>query len=332
VVRPATYNLPRALLTPLRHTNLIDRRLDYARLFCGLLMAHLNSSEWGECGRYLELPGQIQPDPIASFTTAYRILVVPGAFSDCAEKTAPAFQPGIDHLIREHQIDAFGFTYGGFYDATESGKRLADHIDLQWKINQRPFILVGYSKGAADALEAFVQLSDASTKIAALISVAGAVDGSRLPDLFSTLWRGPLREVEEALRQNRRCITPDDAIALRSLSRKQRMEFLEQHSFEGLRRYSIAAAVPEAEVSRVLKPLWRRVSPYSIDQDSQVIVEEGILPRANVLGIAKGDHWAVAMPFSELNDDRIDRWVNKNRFPRTILLEAAIRLVVRDLL
>jgi hypothetical protein len=109
------------------------------------------------------------------------------------------------------------------------------------------------------------------------------------------------------------------------------MEFLERHSFEGLRRYSIAAAVPEAEVSRVLKPLWRRVSPYSIDQDSQVIVEEGILPQANVLGIAKGDHWAVAMPFSELNDNRINRWVSKNKFPRTILLDAAIRLVVRDL-
>lgn len=330
VVKPVDYNLPRAMLIPVRHTNLVERRDEYARLFCGLIATHLSSGGWEPCGNYLELSGQVQPDVINDFTTTYRVLVVPGAFSNCAENSAPAFQPGIDHLKADHKIDAFGFKYGGFFDATESGRRLAEYIDTQWKVNQRPFIVIGYSKGAADALEMFEQLRDAPTKIA-LVSVAGAVDGSRLPDLFSSLWGGPLRRVDRALSRNQRCVTPNDLPALKSLSRKERMDFLAKHDFTGLRTYSIVAAVPEDKVSRVLKPLWKGVRPYSIDQDSQVIVEEGILPKAKFLAVAKGDHWAVAMPFTELNDSEINKWIDQNKFPRTVLLEAAIRLVARDL-
>jgi hypothetical protein len=42
-----------------------------------------------------------------------------------------------------------------------------------------------------------------------------------------------------------------------------------------------------------------------------------------VLGIAKGDHWAVALPFFEAGN----MLVTRNRFPRTALLEAIVRIV-----
>jgi hypothetical protein len=58
-------------------------------------------------------------------------------------------------------------------------------------------------------------------------------------------------------------------------------------------------------------------------EDCQVIAGEGVLPGAAFLGIAKGDHWAVALPFSEAGNTL----VNRNRFPRTALLEALVRAV-----
>jgi hypothetical protein len=321
-------------LTPLEHANVTDRRQEYSRLFCSLLASHLQDTNWANCADYLHLPGQVATETISNFTTRYRVLVVPGAFSNCAENLAPAFKQGIEHLRSAHQIDADGLKYGGFYDSTESGRRVAEYIDSHWQNDRRPYIVVGYSKGAADALEAYVQLANAPDKIKALVSVAGAVGGSRLPDLLGTLWDRDRRSLEEAMASvsRSRCPTPDDGPALKSLARDRRMKFLAEHQFGALKRYSIVAVVDSRkETSRILRVLYDRVKPYSLDQDSQVIAEEGVLPAANVLGYARGDHWAVAMPFWELNDPRINRWVDKNKFPRTALLESAIRLVVRDL-
>ena len=71
----------------------------------------------------------------------------------------------------------------------------------------------------------------------------------------------------------------------------------------------------------------RNLARYSQDQDSQVVAEEGILPGADFLGIAKGDHWALAVPFSDHPDPAIRKAVDRNRFPRVALLEALVRFV-----
>jgi hypothetical protein len=49
------------------------------------------------------------------------------------------------------------------------------------------------------------------------------------------------------------------------------------------------------------------------------------------LGTALGDHWAVALPFSEVHNPIFDGVVDRNRFPRTALLQAMVRFVVNDL-
>jgi hypothetical protein len=73
--------------------------------------------------------------------------------------------------------------------------------------------------------------------------------------------------------------------------------------------------------------MWQLQSTYSIDQDSQMIAEEAIIPGARFLGAAKGDHWALALPFWEHPNQTIRRKVDHNRYPRTVLLEAIVRYV-----
>ena len=89
-----------------------------------------------------------------------------------------------------------------------------------------------------------------------------------------------------------------------------------------LRSYSLAAVSTLNQTSKPLHTMWKTNAIYSIDQDSHIIAEEAIIPGSQFLGVAHGDHWAVALPMS--NYPKVD-W---NRFPRTALLEAIIRHVV----
>ena len=58
-----------------------------------------------------------------------------------------------------------------------------------------------------------------------------------------------------------------------------------------------------------------------------MIAEEAIIPGARFLGVARGDHWAMALPFFEHANAEYRKKVNWNRFPRTALLEAIVRYV-----
>ena len=51
-----------------------------------------------------------------------------------------------------------------------------------------------------------------------------------------------------------------------------------------------------------------------------------MMPR--MLGIARGDHWALALPLSEHPNPEIVRKVDHNRYPRIALLEAIVRYVI----
>ncbi len=84
-------------------------------------------------------------------------------------------------------------------------------------------------------------------------------------------------------------------------------------------------------MSTALENGWKQLSAYSIDQDSQIIRDDAMVPGGIFLGTALGDHWAVALPFSDAHDPLFDRLVDHNVFPRTVLLEALVRFVMNDL-
>ena len=63
--------------------------------------------------------------------------------------------------------------------------------------------------------------------------------------------------------------------------------------------------------------------------DSQVIFYDQVIPRGTLLGYANGDHWAIALPFTEQAKGFADTLMNHNDFPRTALFEAVL-LYVRE--
>jgi hypothetical protein len=110
-----------------------------------------------------------------------------------------------------------------------------------------------------------------------------------------------------------------------------RHEFIQNHPNPSVPTYCLAAVAQRKNTSRILLATFDYLSFFDSNQDSQMIVSDAIAPHSTFLGIANGDHWAVAMPFEDSHEDLMKALVNKNHFPRTILLEATLRFVERDL-
>jgi hypothetical protein len=113
-----------------------------------------------------------------------------------------------------------------------------------------------------------------------------------------------------------------------SLTRELRQRFLRENPLP-VPGYSIVAASALDETSSVLRPIWKRLSIYAKEQDSQMVAWEAVLPGGKYLGAARADHWAIALPFEE--SSLPPKLVDHNHFPRDALLEAIVRFVSADL-
>ena len=103
-----------------------------------------------------------------------------------------------------------------------------------------------------------------------------------------------------------------DAGGITSLSRPDRQAFLQKYAVGAVPSYSVAGVAADESrpgandrtITTALRPLWRRLRPYSLDQDSQVIADDAAVPGGTLLAIARADHWAIALPFAELTNPK----------------------------
>ncbi len=318
-IPPVTYPVMPAALTPVDADH--NRAKEFGRVFCSTL-PHLKDPDghaWGDCARYIETVAP--PQPQQAFSTPYRFLVVPGFGSECL-KDVRAFSSSIAHLKVAHHVDIEYFAVPPFGSSEENGKSIARQIDAQWSADQtRRYVLIGYSKGASDILEALRVLDTPKTKVAALVTVAGIVGGSWLPDEIRSLMDASQPWIAPGCPGN-----VQDGIY--SLLRDVRQSFLRQNPVP-VPGYSIVAASALDETSLLLRPSWKRLSAYAKEQDGQMIGWEAVLPGAKYLGAARADHWAIALPFDE--SPHPPKAIDRNRFPRDALLEAIVRYVTADL-
>jgi hypothetical protein len=318
------YSLPRVITVPVG-SSATDAITPFAETFCATL-AHLDPSGaiWGSCEKYIEARVANQSPAATPIATQLKVMIVGGAFSQCFEAgQVRAFEQGLAHLAT-HNIVAGPVQIGG----TAAPEANAEKIDayLRQKQNAGDYIAIGHSKGAVDLMTAIEKYESARTRIKALVSVAGAISGSRLADLGT---RATILGFQSAARKSglSNCQITDEG-GIDSLRRGVRYKALQSwRPPASLRTYSIVGVTSRKQTSSVLHTMWDRNAYYSIDQDSQMIAEEAIIPGAAFLGVAKGDHWALALPFSEHPVERIRKGVDQNAFPRTALLEAIVRYV-----
>lgn len=315
---PITYVVMPTALTPVDADR--NKTKDFARVFCSSL-PHFKDKDghpWGECATYLDMFEPPQPE--APLATEFRYLLISGFGGDCF-KDVRAFSTSIAHLKDAHQLDVEYFAVTPDGSSEENGKSIARHIEESLtRDRNRRYILIGYDKGAADLQEALRTLEDPKAKVAALVSVAGIVGGLWLPDLTRALMEPSRPWVAPSCPGNMQ-----DGV--HSIVREVRQAFLRENP-PLVPGYSIVAASASGETSEALRPGWKRLSVYAKEQDGQVVAWEAVLPGAKYLGMARADHWAIAMPFEESMQP--PKAIDRNHYPRDALLEAIVRFVSAD--
>ncbi len=321
----ASHSAPQTVLVPYAAAGIEDRSAEYGGLFCSSLQ-HIGAEggPWDECARYIGTPGPIDPDP-PPIATNHRILVVSGILAKCFSPKLQAFNDALAHLRDKHGVEGEQLEVSGLGSSEYNAALIADHLRARTGAGAGKYIAVGYSKGAIDLMVALAAYPEVKQAIAALITVAAPVGGSpaaeMIPDsLFRLLGKRAVERCDEG-----------DGGGLASLRRPVRQAFLREHPAPAVPTYALVAVSEKKTTSRGLAPFWSELSSFSTDEDGCVIASDAVAPGARFLGTLKGDHWAVAMPFEIDGSSAMRSLVDHNHFPRTALLEAALRIVTRDL-
>ena len=252
----------------------------------------------------------------------YRIAFVPGIFSECFERFARPFADV------ERNLAASGFTVNyigvpGRGSSAQNAVRLAEYF-RGLDGDPRPVILFAYSKGLVDSLEFMVGFPDDARRIAAVVAVAGAANGSPLADQLSGVYRTwgasfPLPGCAEGSGEEIDDLRPDI-----------RMAWWQKHGDElTIPIFALVAAPSPDRVSPATRATYRQLAKADPRNDGKLLWRDQIPPRSYLLGYANADHWVIAVPVAtEL--PRIS-FLFRDDAPRTAYVEGAIEVVARTL-
>jgi hypothetical protein len=187
-------------------------------------------------------------------------------------------------------------------------------------------VLVGYSKGTPDVLEAIVKHPEIRPRVAAVVSVAGAVGGSALANDAEQYQADLLRHFPGA------ACDAGDGGAVASLRPNVRKAWLAQNPLpSGVPMYSVVTLPRPERISSILQGSARKLSTIDGRNDSQVIFYDQVIPGSGLVAYINADHWAVALPIARTRENIGALFVTQNAYPREALLEAVLRFVEEDL-
>ena len=315
-----------------RQLDFKDGRGRFREIFCTVLNDHGGTlPDYKPCEKALiyvdeKLPYSESTVDLGPSGGDYLIGLVPGLAWQCVREWLHEDESGVRH-ISGYGYDARLLEVDGLSSTKKNAAQLRDYIS-QLPINERrrPIILIGYSKGAADILEAVTLYPEIRQRVVAVVSIAGAIGGS------------PLAGETEQSRLNLLSYIPwsgceiGDEGALESLLPETRREWLERNALPETIRYYSVIAYPEPErVSFGLTSSYRQLKAMGAGNDGQIIFYDQLIPGSTLLAFVNADHWAMSIPVArQMSLNRLT-FANKNEFPREALLEAVLRYVEEDL-
>lgn len=328
-----------AVLQPISRSNILDARAKFRQLFCAVNEDHgMELSGYRNCDEALHKLKDEDSEPGGAvelvFRNKLRAYVIPGIFGECLIDQVSPFSYAIEHMkSHDVQIDVVPGIRGRA-SSRHNAQIIHDFFDKVEKSENEKLLVIAYSKGTTDMLWylGHDQFASSYSKIDALISVAGVVNGTPLAD-DANWFEKKLAEIFPFSE----CPT-QDASGIEDLTRqKQLLRLSRQGLPDYIKYYSVAAYANEANTSSILKDSYRRLSLVDPRNDGQVIYFDSVIPTAKLLGYANADHWAVALPFerqkslSGLIIRTVASGADKNEYPREVLVESILRYVDMDL-
>lgn len=323
---------PPLILTPTDKVGIRDGRTRFREIYCAVREDH--GDEFPDdlpCEKVLHrISGESEPTNksvhLGQARLPLRVLVVPGTLAECLQDTLSPLPYARTHL-EEHGYKTGLIMVGGRTSSTFNAAEIRDYLaNLDSPPSER-LVLIGYSKGTTDAMEAAVNHPEVAERVSAIVSFAGVVGGSPLAD--------SLPGFQESLVKNMHIPTcPEgDQGMVESLRRTTRQAWLAEHTLpSNIQYFSLAAFAERDQISSMIQGAYDKLATIDPRNDSQVIFYDALIPQSTLLGYVNADHWAIAMPISRDMPMVAKTLIDRNNFPREVLLEAIIRFVEESLL
>lgn len=318
---------PPLILTPAHKVGIHDGRSRFREIYCAVGKDH--GAEFPidlPCDQVLHrLSGESEPTNkpvhLGNARIPLRVLIVPGTLAECIQDTLSPLPYARAHL-EEHGYKTGLIMVGGRTSSKFNATQIRDYLATLDSHPSERIVLIGYSKGTTDSLEAVVNHPEAAQRISAIVSYAGVVGGSPLADSLPGFQESVVKNMHIPA-----CPEGDQG-AVESLSRKTRLAWLAEHNLpKTVQYFSLAAFAEREQISSMIQGAYDKLATIDPRNDSQVIFYDALIPGSTLLGYVNADHWAIAMPISRNMPMVAKTLIDRNAFPREVLLEAIVRFV-----
>ena len=331
-LEPYTTDTGPLVLVPAALAGVEDERGRFREIYCAVLQAHGHDlPDYRDCDLALtrvgmEPAGSGRAVDLGPSRRRLIAAVVPGIGYDCvAQWLAPAGSVA-DH-VRNYGYDQIVIKVDALSGTARNASQIRDAImAMDVGTGASRLVLIGYSKGAPDVLDAIVTYPEIRSRVAAVVSLAGAVGGSALANDAEQYQADLLRHFPGA-----KCDSGDGG-GVESLRPEVRKAWLARNPLPGDTHYYSLVTFPDPEhISSILRGSYDKLSRIDGRNDSQIIFYDQVIPGSVLVGYLNADHWAVALPIARKHDTIGSLFVTQNDYPREALTEAILRFVEEDL-
>jgi hypothetical protein len=329
---PFSVDTPPLALAPATDAGVQDKRGRFREIFCAVLQARQGElPDLRPCDDALtrvgtEPAGSGRPVDLGSSKRRLVAAAVPGIGYECFERWLQNPSTGTLH-VRQFGYDAMWLQVDALSGTETNARQIRDAIMAMPADAGAPrLVLIGYSKGSPDILQAIVSYPEIRSRVAAVVSAAGAVGGSALANDATQYQADLLRHFPGATCKS------GDGRAVESLRPAVRLAWLAQNPLpREVRYYSLVTFPHPQRISSILERSYGKLAQIDPRNDSQVIFYDQVVPHSTLVGYVNADHWALAVPIARSHSTIGSLFVTQNAYPREALLEAVLRFVEEDL-